>query len=51
MFSQMVVCEVRADLGSLVSPKFLFGFVNQALVVQKLDSAIPRINNYPVDKY
>ena len=24
---------------------------NQALVVQKLDSAIHRINHYPVDKY
>ena len=24
---------------------------NQAVVVQKLDSAIHRINHYPVDKY
>ena len=47
------VREMQCLLNHFIKNKFLSGIENdnQAPVVQTMDSAIHRINHYPVDKY
>ena len=46
----MLILALKGFRGKGVSARRRIGYRFQAPVVQKLDSAIHRINHYPVDK-